>query len=316
MRRYLPPILVGLGVFLLAIAVLLPTVVLPRVEKAPLDAYSIVEATGPGTYFNPETRQFVDDEVLVRRVAKGLVEQGTDELASYEYAQIVLVPDLEEPLDALSRDIVFDRKTGVDADGRGADEAQYVKFPFNTKKGDYLLYEPTLADSFPVSFEQETEIDGLEVYEFRGSVPEEVTGSLGVPGALVGAPDAATTFVEEVYSNPERVVYVEPRTGRIVGAENSPRRTWRPAAIAGAEPGEETVIFEADLSLTSETTEELVAQAEDDKSQLRLVGVILPIVLGLLGLLSLVAGLLLLSRSRRDARYDDDVRYDQGDPVY
>ena len=62
MRRAVPAALIGLGAFLLALAVLLPTLVVPRLEKAPLDVYSINVATGTGEYLNPETLEFATDE--------------------------------------------------------------------------------------------------------------------------------------------------------------------------------------------------------------------------------------------------------------
>lgn len=308
MRRLAAPLLVGLGVFLLALAVLLPTVVLPRVEKTPLDTYNVVRVTGPGTYFNPETRAFVESaEATVTRVARGDVKQSSDDVAVFDYTQTVEVEGLEAPLNVIAERVRFDRSTGLGVGGRGDrpnhEGVQVVKFPFNTKKGEYQLHEPSAAKAFPVRFERETEVDGLKVYEFRGTVPDQIGSSLGVPGALVGAPEAATVFVEEVYSNSERVVLVEPRTGSVVSATSKPKRAWRPVAIGGnQEPGSEAVLFAAELTPTEETTKKLVSDAKDRKRKLTLVGRTLPIVLGLVGLLVLVAGLLLLSRGRRERR--------------
>ena len=169
-----------------------------------------------------------------------------------------------------------------------------------------------------MSFQRETEVDGLEVYEFAGEVPETIRAEQAVPGELVGAAGTLSIFVSEVYTN-QRSILVEPRTGSIVSTTSSPRRMWRPADI-GESTAVETVIFEADLQATDETVSELVADAEDAKSRLDLLGRILPIVLGLLGLALLVVGLVLLARrdrgtapagtrrrARTDARTDDGI---------
>lgn len=303
MRRVLAPLLVGLGVFFLAVAVLLPTVLIPRVEKAPLDQYTVTRATGTGTYLNPATLDFVSqDEVTITRVVRGDVEASGEDVATYDSTQTVETGQMDEPLNVATERVVFDRSTGEGTGGRGdrpSHEGAYaIKFPFDVERRDYAFHDITAADAFPVSFQRETEVDGLTVYEFRGEVPEQQRAQQGVPGALVGAPDESTVFVEEYYENRGRVLLVEPRTGIVVGGSSAPRRFWRPAAIEDA--GQETVIFEAEVSSTEDSTAELVADARDAKSSLDLYGRTLPLVFGILGLLSLVAGILLLARSRGD----------------
>lgn len=302
MKRFAGPILVGLGVFLLALAILLPTVVVPRVEKAPLDQYSVTEATGTASYLDPTRLEFVsDDEVTVTRVVRGDVEAGGDDVAVYDVTQSVEVGQLDDPLNVVAETVRLNRSSGIGVGGAGDrpahDDAYTVKLPFNTEQRDYELHDPTAGRAYPVSFEGVTEVDGLEVYEFSGSVPEVVREEQGVPGRLVGDPETDSVFVQEVYTN-ERTLLVEPRTGSIVSTTQSPRRAWRPSF--GASPAaSETVLFESEIEATDETVDELVSDAKDAKGQLDLLGRTLPLVLGLLGLALLVAGALLLARSER-----------------
>jgi len=311
MRRALPAALIGLGAFLLALAVLLPTLVVPRLEKVPLDVYSITVATGTADYLNPETLEFASgEEITVTRVTRGDVGASGDDVAVYEQSQTTEVEAIDAPLNVIREKILLDRKSGIGTGGTGDrpshEEAYTVKLPFNTKQGTYLVHDATLGSAYPVEYVGRTDLQGTEVMEFRsGPTEPEVLRQQGVPGALLGAPDVDSIFAEETYENLGRVIYVEPRTGAIVGGSSHPRRAFRPSL--GTE-GEETAIFDAELATTEESTAELLADATDAADQLTLVGRTLPIVLGLLGLLALVAGLLI---PRRHGRRERVVEYEE-----
>lgn len=303
MKRVLAPILVGLGAFLLALAVLLPTVVVPRFEKVPQDLYSVTQASGPGSYLDLTRLQMVpDDTITVIRTITGDVEASTEDVGVYTIAQNTEADAAAEPLNVITERSVQDRVTGQGTGGPGDrpshEDAYTFKLPFNTNREEYLVHDPTAADAFPMTFQRVTEIDGLEVFEFTGTVPEQVLQSVGVPGSFVGAPGVLTVFSEEIYST-DRTILVEPRTGSIVSTTQSPRKSLRPADI-GTPAGEETVTFEAELTATPETVADLVADAKDAKGQLDLYGRTLPLLLGVLGVAALLAGVLLLLRGRRD----------------
>lgn len=304
MNRLIGPLLAGLGAFLVGLAVLLPTVVVPRFEKVPLDQYSVSRAEGTASYLNTQTFEFVDDdEVTITRVSRADVDDSGDENIMFDVTQSTEPAQMTEPINVVDERVRFDRSSGLGVGGRGDrpdHEGTYVlKLPFNTEKKDYEFWDSTAVETYPVSFERETEVRGLEVYEFRGSIPEVQRGQINVPGSFVGAPGAATVFVEEYYENAERVIYVEPRTGSIVSTSSQPRRFFRPVALGNDTGAVETTIFEADVTATDETQQELVADARDARDQLNLFGRTLPIVLGLLGLLLLLGGIALTVARRR-----------------
>lgn len=307
MRRGAFAGVVGLGVFLLALAILLPTYVVPRVEKVPLDRYSVSVAEGSGAYLDPGRLEGVEGaDVTVTRVTRGDVEASSDDVAVYEQSQTTEVEGLDAPLNVVTEKIVLDRESGIGTGGRGDrpdhTDAYTIKLPFNTKKGTYQLFDATAGKAFPIEFFGETEVAGLDVYEFRsGPTEPEIVRELGVPGSLVGAPDETTVFVAETYQNLGRVVYVEPRTGSIVGGSSHPRRVLTPNDIKDV--GTETVVFDAEVTTTEESSAELVDDAEDSKGTLDLLGRTLPILFGLLGLVLIVVGLL-LQRGRREPRHE------------
>lgn len=311
MRRLLGPLLAGLGAFLLGLAVLLPTVVVPRYEKAPLDQYTVSRASGTGSYLNTQTfRPVAEDEITITRVTKGLVEESGDEVAVYEQSQTLQPEQMTEPFNVTTERIRFDRESGIGVGGRGDrpdhEGAYTVKLPFNTQKREYPVFESAVGEAFPVRYVRETSVDGLEVYEFRGSVPETKIRDANIPGSLVGSP-LGSVLVEEVFVNPERVLYVEPRTGSIVATESSPRRFYRPADF-GSQGGQaqETTIFDGQFSATEETRAELVADARDARDTLTLYGRTLPLVLGLLGALLVLGGVAFAVAERRRPRHSNE----------
>ena len=314
MRRAVAAGLVGLGAFLLALAILLPTLVVPRVEKAPLDQYSISVATGTGDYLDPTTLEFVDDgAVTVTRVIRGDVEAGGDDVAVYEVSQTTEVEGIDDPLSVIREKVNLDRESGIGIGGQGDrpnhEGAYTVKLPFDTKQGEYLFHDATAGEADPVEHVGEVEVGGLDALEFRsGPTEPEVIQQLGVPGRLVGAPDVASVFVEETYQNLGRTVLVEPRTGAVVGGSSHPRRAFRPVEI-GETAGTETAIFDAEVEITEESSQQLVADAKDNADTLNLLGRTLPILFAVAGLAALVLGLLLSRRNRRP--YDDEVVYEE-----
>lgn len=314
MRRAVPAALIGLGAFLLALAVLLPTLVVPRLEKAPLDVYSINVATGTGEYLNPETLEFASgEEITVTRVTRGDVEASGEDVAVYEQSQTTEVEAIDAPLNVIREKIVLDRDSGIGTGGTGDrpnhEDAYTVKLPFNTEQGTYLVHDTTLGDAYPMEYVGRTDLQGTEVLEFRSGPTEPVVvREQGVPGSLLGAPEVASIFAVETYENLGRVLYVEPRTGAIVGGSSHPRRAFSPSL---GDAGEETTIFDAELTTTDESTAELLADANDAADQLTLVGRTLPIVLGLLGLLALVAGLLVPRRTRTRGRRERVAEYEE-----
>ena len=131
---------------------------------------------------------------------------------------------------------------------------------------------------------REEEIDGLSVYRFEASIPATDAGP--------ATDDAEFPRIEYEAT---KVFLVEPVTGRIISSQQDVRQS-----LIG-EDGE--VLFDAaDVSLvvSDETVAANVDAAEADTSQLRLLD--LSTWLGpLLGLIAIVAGLFIWSRTETSA---------------
>ena len=191
-------------------------------------------------------------------------------------------------LKAGEKNIAFDRSTGKGVSGYAGSYAvtgaQTVKFPFGTKKTTYDYLDQTSGRAWPVSYSGTTSVKGLEVYVFKGTVPEV---SLGQYGVLEGT--------DTLYSNKGRTVYVEPVTGSIVSSETAPT-----TKIKFADGSVKTALDIANLVPTDETIADRVAAAKSDKRSVQMLQRA-PYALGVLGAL-LLAGGAFLSRRRRDAQ--------------
>ena len=291
--------LLGAGVFALALTALTPTVLQPALLKAPGEIDLVTNSRSDAQRLNVATGELEPLQVQLIRTLKTHVADGklvgTAETAVYdELLNLAVVgPDGEvQTLDARGRYsglqasssvVAFDRKTGEGKPGTLGDTwrttGQTVKFPFGTEKKTYDYYDQTSRQAWPVSYTRTTTVKGLEVYEFKGTVPET---SLGQFGLLEGT--------ETLYTNAGRTVLVEPVTGSIVSSTTSPRTSIRfpdgtlrqALLVEELVPVDATVADRVDAAKSSKRTALLVQRA--------------PWVLGGLALLLLAGGIALMRR--------------------
>ena len=99
------------------------------------------------------------------------------------------------------------------------------KFPFETEKKDYTLWDPNAVFAAPAKFVAEDKIQGLTVYKFVQQVPPTQIRVQEVPGTLVG--ESAATVQAPVFYTNTRTLWVEPKTGIIVKGNEQNRTTLR-----------------------------------------------------------------------------------------
>ena len=315
MRHKAATALLGLGAFCLALALLVPTVLTPRLLKAPATIDLTTHSRSEAQKLNSATNELEPTTVdLTRRLRTHAASEqrfaGDGERAVYDEllnlaevgndGEVVTLDEDGEyaGLRAGASVVAFDRSTGKGVPGFQGDTwettAQTVKFPFDTKQQTYEYYDQTSQRAWPVSFKGSSRVMGLEVYEFSGTIPET---ELGQYGELEG-----TT---QIYSNTGRTVLVEPVTGSIVSSTTSPQ-----TSIRFADGTVRPALLVDELVPTDETIAGRVAEAEDSKRSAQLLQRA-PWLLGLVGALLLLIGLALAVAGRR-SRTDDDDRDDDG----
>ncbi|WP_346618799.1 DUF3068 domain-containing protein [Blastococcus montanus] len=300
--------LLGLGAFLLVGAFMVGLVLAPTMVKLPLDQTAEPTAVGSDVSFFDlgEMRQLrgLDAEVQQRVQGDPTSEAAGEDIAVWNFGSVMTDSD-GQLMNASTYRVCLDRTDAVavacDVDQVDYDRDKDVEgltltFPFGTEQRDYDLFNPTTGQSFPARFEGVEEIQGLEVYKFVTTVPETVIRETDVPGALVGDPEAGTVPAEVVYSN-QRTVWVEPTSGVVVTAKETPNTVLRgPDGTTGA------TILAGTFSGTDETVAAGVERAEETRGQITLIQRTLPLLMAGLGLVLLVVGVVLLLRGRTDRR--------------
>jgi hypothetical protein len=306
---------VFLGVFILVLAALSRFYMYDRLAVVPLNTKTTsISETAPGddgTYLDIGGGLRVAEAPLKStRVVTGDVEAS--EKASDELGRDVAVWDTyvctapaafdcssgETPLSASDETVAFDRQTGEVVPWKGntsssdgettkdyAFEGQYFKFPFDTQKKTYQFWDGTLNKATPATYDGEGTVDGLKVLKFKQTIAPVKTGTIDVPGTLVGQPDAGTVTADRMYSN-VRTFSVEPTTGVIVvGGE---------AQDGYLELDGERVLTttQATLQYTKDNTADTVDEYKPKAALLTAIKTYVPIGGAVLGIVLIAAGLL------------------------
>jgi len=334
LRSKLAPLLLGGGAFLLTLALLVALVAKPALLKAPLVNSSTTQATSPALRLDSTTGQQVAGEFQqTRSVGSHTVDQGGKKVAQgngdtavyddYTSSNFVAAGGATSTLSKGLSTTAFDRSTGAGQPGRFADTTattgNVFKLPFGTEKKTYSWYDGQAKQAFPLEFVRETQVEGVDAYEFRQVVPPTDLGPLPVvgalPGSLLGEPETPSIPANQWVEDTDKRVVIEPVTGQqIAGVSHT--HIWAQTA----DGRKVDVLTLQNATSTPESERSTVASVKESKSKAQLLGR-LPWVLGLLGLLLLLAGLLLLRRRASDRRttgdgstvVDDDSAYPAGD---
>jgi hypothetical protein len=305
MRRVIGLSLVGLGTFLIVIAIVLPTFIVSQVVKFPLNEYETATLVADNaSYFNATTLAERSPVTLqATYTIKGDGPAGNSSTAVWNEFSYVYDVTNHYQVQLQSRRIAFDRKTaqlvqccGEAVDGKPTAQSGvlgYV-FPMGAKKQTYDLYDITIDKPVPFVYTGTTTVDGISAYVYTNTVPPTQIGTQTVPGSLI---DSAATSVNapEYYSN--HVVYdVDPTTGALINVNEHEMQTLD-------SPGTSTpalTLINADLVMTPASVTKVVGLDNNGRNELSLLNLILPIVLGVVGAIALIAGVLMMRQPRLD----------------
>ncbi|MGE0817334.1 MAG: DUF3068 domain-containing protein [Candidatus Nanopelagicales bacterium] len=209
-----------------------------------------------------------------------------------------------ELVTASTQRYAFDRTTNIMSTGSNAnidgepitdamiadDAIMPLKLPFFVdKNATYNYFDTSLLKGFPLTFVEETQIDGLTVYKFESKIPATQIGEQEGLADKVGSTDP-NYKAPRFYTN-YRVIYAEPLTGQVVDGFEDQLQTFR-----GPDGTDKITIIKAKIGFTPENKASAVEQAKTNSAKLGLVANTIPVVSAVVGLVLLVLGILLARR--------------------
>ncbi|HWJ08186.1 MAG TPA: DUF3068 domain-containing protein [Nocardioides sp.] len=174
-------------------------------------------------------------------------------------------------------------------------QGQVYKFPFGTEKKTYDIWDGTLDEAVPATFEGTEEIDGLEVYKFVQKIAPTVVSTQELPGAKFGSTEP--TVEAELWYSMTRTFYVEPETGSPVNRVEERMQELRYDGVV-------VPVFNGTVQYTAQQVDDLVNGTDDEKGakeNATLLGglrLLFPLILLVVGLALLAGGLVMGSRAR------------------
>jgi hypothetical protein len=292
-RKVLGPVLVGLGAFLLVVAVLAVTWMPGAVKKTPLDVDTTTHLSGEARRLDAATGQLGSAvPISVQSITQADADASDDKVVVFVNGSCVVenvdgdapaCVDGDDPrLVSASEDtFATDRVTGVAVpngdylpQGTVQHEGLVNKWPFDSEKKTYPYWDGTVGEAVDAVYVDNKNFDGVETYHYRINIDK--------------APIEIAEGVDGTYTN-EVNIYVEPKTGDIMNQTQDQQRYLADGTQA--------------LDLKAEFTKDQIAASVDGaKSNVQMLNVMLtwvPIVGFVGGVLALLAGLLLILGQRR-----------------
>jgi hypothetical protein len=308
-RRTLGVVLMGIGVFGLAMAVLFPTVVVDRSKKTPLNLNITQISSGPASVLDAATNKVRKVRLRATRVVRtdSTASDGTNTTVN-ESLCIVIETDPKMPNCVKDERLLSLTTDRVTADRRSAESVHVAKYnenvngdtsvrhagvtykwPIDAEKRTYQFYLPDLKKAFPATYEGTAKRAGLTVYKYvsaTGTQPYQVQGVF--PGTY----------------NDTRTVWVEPRTGAIIDGTEHQVQTLKGGPVA----------LDTTLSFEQSAIDFQANYAKGKIDKLRQAQLWGPLIAGIVGVLALVGGILLLRRASRP-QPDQPVGPDASEPT-
>ena len=302
MRRIIGLVLMGLAGFLLTTALLALVYVPGQVKKTPLDTDSNTRLTGNAAVLPSGAGAPV--KALSHTVADGKKSDG-DVIVFDTFTCLITDPNGDAPdcvadtdpdkrlVSATTDRFATDRKTGLSVNKEKyigdatPHEGLVNKFPFGVEKKTYPFWDGILGRAVDATFQGQEKVNGWDTYKFVIDVADE-------PAEIVKG-------VQGTYSS-LKTMYIDPRTGAIQKQTEQQKRVL--------ENG--TTVLDLDFGFTDETIAANIKDAKANDSKLGLIDK-LPLIAGLLGLLSAGIGFLLWNGARRSGDGDDRRTTGDGD---
>lgn len=319
MRRRIGMILVGVGAFFIAVALLFRFYVAHQLIAAPANTYERTTLEANNATYLDAGKLTVRQGATLKAVntTRGDVHATTGDIAVWDSFTSVDDPSNGVNLEIQSQRAVFDRRTGELRNGHGAaidgDTSVHqsgigVFWPIGVKKKTYQYFDTSTKRTWPMVYQGEEKIHGLKVYRFVQQIPPTVIESVegGVPATLVGLQNPPATFpgldpetgnvAADRVSQATVTAWVDPRTGAQVSQEQKTKTVLRTK-----DGVDRLVVADLDLKVTDASQKHLVDVAKSKGLQIMLVKTLVPVLGLIIGIVLLVLGLVFAASRRSPA---------------
>jgi hypothetical protein len=305
-RKLIEPLSIGLGVFLVLVAVLLRFYAYPKVASAPIDQQSVTSLEAKGaTLFDTGSLKNITTDLSVQARTVGDVaasKKAPDGVVVWVSTNSIRSSDGTVRSRSVDR-AAFDDFTGeaVNCCGGFVEETEgertevkrkglVFKFPFATEKKTYMFWDGTLGEAVPAKYTGTATLNDLKVYKFQTAVPDTVVGTRDLPASVLGLPGTGNVTAETHYQD-NNTMYVDPNTGAVVNRVES-LKNWYAAE------GQEVITTEAELTYTKKEIAETIDDVGTKGKLLKAIHGVIPIAAGGIGLILLLLGSVLSMRRR------------------
>ncbi|WP_433662675.1 DUF3068 domain-containing protein [Nocardia sp. CA-128927] len=332
--------LIGIGAAALVIAALLPTYLMPRLTRIPIDirteAVSLADnasildvsaalngrmRTETGVPIRVQTLVVsaqpsdADRVTLVATTRLQRTDQaGPNAMVSARAEAVTLSRTSSEPVDPVGQIKLDVDKPAVPVSRTGF---QY-HFPFDTQRHSYPYFDTIAQRDLPIDHvDDDRNVDGLRLMHFRQTIapinlyPTQPDMQTTAPASWWGLPGEEQTRFDLYYSN-TRDIWVEPVSGAIVEQREHVRRYL---ARSVDDPMAVTTL-EIQTRFDAQSLAEAVHTARQARMLIRWGNLYAPIVLAVAGIAVVAGGLLICRAARfhyRDITGVDDDHTDGGE---
>jgi hypothetical protein len=305
-RRAIGLGLLAFGAVLLGAALAVRLFLVPTMVRLPLDQTgSTTVSDQNGTYFDQkrlEQRQgYVEANVDVE--GDPLADDASDDVAVWHAGTAITNEDGELVTPTTETITCLDRHTAesVPCDGarlndEPADiEGLTVTFPLDTQRRDYEVWNNNVQAAVTARYVGQEDLEGLTVYRFEQSIPEQVIEQREVPSSFAGGTESGNVTADVVFSN-DRTMLVEPTSGSIVEVTENPVTVLR-----GPDGATGVTVLSADFAPEDAAVHKKVQDATEKRDQITLIRTVVPWSAAGLGLVLLLVGLFLHLTGRKGA---------------
>lgn len=311
MRRVTSSVLIGLGTFLIIIAIMTRFYTYDKVAVIPETYNSTTDLTATDAMiFDAQDLKAVEKDLYISSYTyTNPVGNPPDGYTAWVNATTIRKDSEDGPIFQQSTDYsVFDNKTGEAAPEDKCGDCQssfdkttivdqayeveqeditrtgYIyKAPFNTPKEDMQWWDSAIEKATTMKYEGEEEIGGLNTYKFVQTIEPTQIGTQKLPKSVFDTPEDITA--DMMYSM-VRTLWIEPVTG-------SPVKRIEARNQVFSYDGETIPAFVGDVVYTDDQVQELVDQGKTQSFLLGGMRLLFPLVLVILGIIAIVGGFLL-----------------------